>query len=192
MIRRAMLTSQQEGIQNVKWIEGDVSSGVLGDDVLFDGVLLRYTATHVKEIQPLLRLLYQHLSPGGRIWIIDAELDHMMSDPPNRAFDAYLSGTYKFYSTFGIDGHVGSKVFNLLPSLGFRESLLEIDEMSNRALPTESLQRYMLHEARLFKAYNETSLSQEDIDHIGKYVEDDIPRSDYYFRYGVVMISARK
>lgn len=193
MIARARESAEPLQLFNLRWLSGDFLQDLPEiNRTRFDGILLRYTAIHMPRLQEVLRHSFTLLNPGGRIWIIDVELDLMEDRPPHPVFDLYRRATEGLYLKFGLDGHVGSRLPTLLEDAGFTSIVREVDDMSNAAIPLEDFQRFMLHETRLIHEYAPDALSTEDLSRIGEFVETVVPTPGYYCRYGVVMISGAK
>jgi hypothetical protein len=156
----------------------------------FDGILLRYVDSHISDFDRVLRVVREHLNHGGRLWIFTGELDYMHCHPPHDAFDLYKRATEHMYQTFGIDGHRGLTLPQMLGSEGYHVKAIEWDPMSNEDLGTEMYQRLMLHEARFIRDYDPQALSQDDLEKIGRFVEEVVPLPEYYGTYGVVMMAS--
>lgn len=193
LIERAIQTSSDRGITNTNWIIGDISTHQLGRvESSFDGILLRYTDIHMPHIESTLGLLKTLLRPGGRIWIISVDLDHMYCKPPHEAFDAYKQGTERLYNKHGMDPHIGAKIPTMLRKADYNSVVIELDPKSPQDIGVKEYQEYMLNEAILFHHFAPTALSRADLEKIGDFVEHVVPLPDYYGTYGTVMIAAER
>jgi len=192
LIKRAETISEELGVENVSWIHDDINNMQLDNaKKQFDGILLRFSAVHIPKIDNTLKLLKAMLRPGGKIWIITMDLDHMYNQPKHKAFELYKEGTERLFRKLGMDCHIGAKLPKRLVAAGFNNVTQELDPMSNRdSDDIRSYQQFMLNEARLFNYYDSEAITQADLKIIGTFVENTVPRSDFYCTYGCVMIAA--
>lgn len=193
MLQIARDEARRHNRDNVRFMAADLRQRpAIAQAEAFDGMLLRYTAYHIKEISRVLEHLKTFLKPGGRIWIIDEEFDYMGCEPAHEAFSRYKRGTMQLYDKFGSDYHCGSKVPSMLTALGYRDVAMELDSMSNKDHALEDCQRYMIHEALLIHRTDPTTITAEDMQLIREFVENVLPLSKHRTSYGHVMISAVK
>jgi len=195
MVQSAEKKAQALNVSNnTRWILDDVSNDnflrTRNTKEMFDGILLRYVDGHISDFEKVLLVAKGLLKHGGQLWIFTMELDHMYSCPKHNTFDLYKRATEHLYKTFGIDGHRGSKLPSMLTKACYQVDTVELDPMSNKDFGTEKYQRFMLHEARLIKAYDPQALSREELEEIGRFVEEVVPSPEYYGTFGVVMISS--
>lgn len=192
MVERATKTAQEMETTNTRWLNENALEPTELASRQFDGIMLRFAAGHMMPVEQLLTTAFRLLKPGGRIWIIDVDLKYMGCTPPHEAFDLYKVGTKKLYEAHGIDSHLGGRLPSLLEAAGFQSPISEVDYMSNREIGVRNYQRYLLHEARLFNAYQPDAISDDALQQIGAFVENVVPSDEFYGRYGVVMIAAQK
>ncbi|MBU0507027.1 class I SAM-dependent methyltransferase [bacterium] len=192
LIQRAEVRAGDLGIANATFVIGDALDSDTYNDQLYDGVLLRATLMYMSDPLGFLQLIRSRLRKGAHIWMIEPEMDFMHSRPEHEAFKLYKKGILKFYETFGLDPHNGSKIPSLLRDAGFSDVVLVNDPMSNKTIGKENFARFMVANALTFKTLDPTSFTDADMEKIRKFVETVVLHDDSFLgTHGVMMIYAR-
>lgn len=184
--------ARRKKLDNVRWCLGDVNDFETVPDIKnADGVLMRYLLLHLKDTSTVIANLYNALSDGTRLWIIDLDIEHFHCDPPHEAFELIKRLVKQYFDKHGKDSNVGSKLRSMLEGVGFHTINLETEELNTESVGIDVLQRFLMHEVIAYRHVLPNALSDEEFAMIQKFIED-LSLQDVFINYGVTMVSAIK
>jgi len=109
----------------VRFVRGDAHQLPFPSES-FDVAYCRYVLEHVGDPGAVLNEMRRVICEGGRIFVVENDISAMRYDPPSLAFDEVWSAFAELQRRIGGDGLIGSKLFRLLRSAGFRDVELSI------------------------------------------------------------------
>ncbi len=93
---------------------------------------------------------------------------------------------------FDIDGRIGGALPGKLVEAGFAVEAVEMDPMSKHTVGISNYQRYFLHEIAIYHAFAPEHVTDEDVEFMRWFVENEVPLQEYDGSHGLVMMSAVK
>jgi SAM-dependent methyltransferase len=118
-VRIARSEAEQQNVGNVEFRVAD--AGTLRDAGTFDFVYARFLLTHLADPAAAVRVLRQHLRPGGTLAVEDIDFTGHFTYPDSAAFHRYCELYLTTVTRRGGDPNIGLRLPLLLKQQGFSD-----------------------------------------------------------------------
>jgi SAM-dependent methyltransferase len=121
---RARLRAREKSIDNVQFVEGDLSDLAL--EQRFDAAIGRYVLCFLPEPALTLRAISRLVRPGGIILFHEPERKLQQSFPPASSYDRVCRWLGEAYRRSGMDEHFGIKLYATFLAAGLAPPTLRL------------------------------------------------------------------
>ncbi len=97
-------------------------------DAQYDIVFVRLVLCHLKEAGEAVAAMAKLLKPGGRLVIIDMDMFSFLAMPPSEHYQRWLEVARAHQRNIGVDYAVGTRLHELLCSVGLETTFLAADQ----------------------------------------------------------------
>lgn len=118
-LEMARAEAAAQGVTNVEFRRVDIRE--TRDASTFDVVYARFLLTHLSDPAGVVRTLYQHVRPGGRMAVEDIDFSGHFTYPESKAFQRYHDLYCATVGKRGGDPNIGPRLPLLLKQGGFTE-----------------------------------------------------------------------
>ncbi|GAB3670948.1 hypothetical protein GCM10027589_39660 [Actinocorallia lasiicapitis] len=138
----------------------------------FSDCFLRYTLQHISDPLRVLREVYDLLPIGGRVFIVEEDINYSTCQPAWRAHTILRDSWRSVLETGGSDHSIGCKLPGMVAEAGFEVREFDISLRTNIELGNGFLDFYRLA-LSMFQETDPALVSQDDVDTMVKDFEAD-------------------
>jgi SAM-dependent methyltransferase len=117
MLENARARAAAAGASNVTFVHADARAWA--SDVTFDAVVARLLLLHLQDRVNVLRGWRRHLAPGGRVVLLEFDINAVRSEPPVSLVDRVVAWMLEGFRQVGVEPGIGARLQPLLSEAGY-------------------------------------------------------------------------